>query len=80
MGALAGERQREGFTVETRVECQDKELAIRYRDHAIRLSLQGYFTESESYSREALRLRGDDVDILNEETRRAALLAARSLG
>ena len=41
-------------------------LAIRYRDQAIRLSLQGYFAESESCSREALRLRPDDVDILNE--------------
>ena len=43
-----------------------RNLAIQYRNQAIRLSLQGYFAESESYSREALRLQPDDVDILNE--------------
>jgi tetratricopeptide (TPR) repeat protein len=42
------------------------ELAIQYRDQAIRLSLDGRFAESETLSREALKLRPDDVDILNE--------------
>ena len=37
-----------------------------YRDQAILLSRQGRYAESEAYSREALRLRPDDVDILNE--------------
>ena len=41
-------------------------LATTYRDQAILLSQQGRFAESEAYSREALRLRPDDIDVLNE--------------
>jgi Flp pilus assembly protein TadD len=42
------------------------DLAIKYRNHAILLSQEGRFAESEACSREALRLRPDDVDVLNE--------------
>ncbi len=42
------------------------DLATQYRNQAIRLSLAGRFAESETLSREALRLRPDDVDIMNE--------------
>lgn len=66
MEALVGERAEDALSVETHTQDLDSERAIRYRDHAIWLSLQGYFAESESYSREALRLRPDDVDVLNE--------------
>ncbi len=66
MEALVGERAQDAASVELEAQDLDAELAIRYRDHAIRLSLQGYFAESESFSREALRLRPDDVDVLNE--------------
>jgi Flp pilus assembly protein TadD len=38
----------------------------RLLDQAIRLLRQGRFAESEACSREALRLRPDDVDVLNE--------------
>jgi len=41
-------------------------LANSYRDHAILLSRQGLYAESEAFSREALRIRPDDVDTLNE--------------
>jgi tetratricopeptide (TPR) repeat protein len=44
----------------------DSDLATQNRNQAIRLSLAGRFAESEVLSREALRLRPDDVDILNE--------------
>jgi Flp pilus assembly protein TadD len=40
--------------------------ATMYRDQAIRCSQQGRFAESEAHSREALRFRPDDVDVLNE--------------
>jgi Flp pilus assembly protein TadD len=66
MEALAGKRSEEAAAVETHAALRDADLAIRYRNQAIELLLQGYFAESESYSREALRLRPDDVDILNE--------------
>jgi Flp pilus assembly protein TadD len=42
------------------------DLAKKYRDQAIRLSLQGRFVESEAFSQMALRIRPDDVDVLNE--------------
>jgi Flp pilus assembly protein TadD len=42
------------------------ELAIEYRDQAILLSQAGRFAESEACSREALRKRPDDIDVLNE--------------
>ena len=41
-------------------------LATSYRNQAIVLSQDGRFAESETYSREALRLRPDDIDVLNE--------------
>jgi Flp pilus assembly protein TadD len=66
MEAKVREREQDAASIEAQVQDLDAELATRYRDQAIRLSLQGYFAESESYSREALRLRPDDVDILNE--------------
>jgi len=66
MEAVVSELEQDAAPVEPQAREPDVELAIRYRDHAIRLSLQGYFAESESYAREALRLRPDDVDILNE--------------
>src|SRR5260370_5200142 len=44
----------------------NSDLAISYRDQAILLSQQGRFAESETYSREALRLRPDDINVLNE--------------
>jgi Flp pilus assembly protein TadD len=42
------------------------DLGIVYRDQAIRLSQADRFAESETYARAALRLRPDDVDVLNE--------------
>ena len=63
---LVGERSEDAAAVDTQADDPDAELAIRHRNQAIMLSLQGYFAESESYSREALRLRPDDVDVLNE--------------
>ncbi len=66
MEALVEERSENAAEVETHVDDPDAELAIRLRNQAIVLSLQGYFAESESYSRDALRLRPDDVDTLNE--------------
>jgi len=66
MEAIVSEREQDAAAVESQAQVHDAELAIHCRNHAIRLSLQGYFAESESYSREALRLRPDDVDILNE--------------
>ena len=66
MQALVGERSEDAAAVDTQADDPDAELAIRYRNQAIMLSLQGYFAESESYSREALRIRPDDVDTLNE--------------
>jgi Flp pilus assembly protein TadD len=47
-------------------ECVSTGLAMSYRDQAIRLALQGDWPESETYLREALRLRPDDGDLLNE--------------
>jgi Flp pilus assembly protein TadD len=44
----------------------DRARAIPFRDAAINLALQGRFAESEACSREALRLRPDDVDVMNE--------------
>ncbi len=51
---------------ETRPHLQQSDLAIHYRNQAIRLTLAGRFAESEALSREALRVRPDDVDVLNE--------------
>jgi tetratricopeptide (TPR) repeat protein len=66
MEALVRERDRNAASVGPNDGIDNAALALSYRDHAIRLSLQGHFVESEAYSREALRLRPDDVDILNE--------------
>jgi Flp pilus assembly protein TadD len=44
----------------------ETERVRSYRDRAIGLALEGKFAESEAWSREALRLRPDDVDALNE--------------
>jgi Flp pilus assembly protein TadD len=66
MEALVREQNRNAASIEPHNGIDDAALALSYRDQAIRLSLQGDFAESETYSREALRLRPDDVDILNE--------------
>ena len=50
----------------TQPENVSLDLATWYRDQAIVLSLEGRFAESEACSREALRIRPDDVDVLNE--------------
>ena len=42
------------------------DLGITYRDQAIRLSQEERFAEAEASAREALRLRPNDVDVLNE--------------
>ena len=42
------------------------ELAMQYRSQAIALAQQGRFAESEACCREALRIRPDDVDTLND--------------
>ena len=57
MDALVAGREQNTDTTEAQIRHDGADLAIRYRDQAIRLSLQGYFAESESFSREALRLR-----------------------
>jgi Flp pilus assembly protein TadD len=44
----------------------DVDLAKAYRDLGIRLHQQRRFAEAETYSRAALRLRPDDIDVLNE--------------
>jgi len=49
-----------------RAQGVDSDLATSDRDQAVRLSLQGRFAESEACSRRALRLRPDDIDVLNE--------------
>jgi Flp pilus assembly protein TadD len=66
MKALAGNCSEDAAAVETHASRAETDLAIRYRNQAIVLLQQGYLVESERYSREALRLRPDDVDILNE--------------
>jgi Flp pilus assembly protein TadD len=66
MPALQGERTKDSAAVQTRTQGVDPDLGICYRDQAIKFSLQDRFAESENYSREALRLRPDDVDVLNE--------------
>jgi Flp pilus assembly protein TadD len=54
------------LTAQDRAASADSDRAITYRDQAIRLSLQGRFADSEAVSRQALRLRPDDIDVLNE--------------
>ena len=66
MEALFSQSEQNAASVETQTEAGRTNLAIRYRDHAIRLNMEGCFAESEAYLREALRIRPDDVDILNE--------------
>jgi Flp pilus assembly protein TadD len=44
----------------------ETELVRAHRERAISLALQGRFHESEAWAREALRLRPDDVDAMNE--------------
>jgi Flp pilus assembly protein TadD len=66
MEAIAGVCSHDDSSVEAQVDDALAERAIKYRNQAVILSLQGHFAESESCSREALRLRPDDVDILNE--------------
>jgi Flp pilus assembly protein TadD len=66
MEALVGERSEDATAVAGQTEHSEAELASRYRTQAIGLLLQEDFAGSESYSREALRLRPDDVNILNE--------------
>jgi len=51
---------------QTQPENVSHDLATWYRDQAILLSLDGRFAESEACSREALSIRPDDVDVLNE--------------
>ncbi len=55
MEALVGESAEGAVSDDTKSQDALTELAIQYRNQAIVLSLQGYFVESESYSREALR-------------------------
>lgn len=50
----------------TRRPSGDPDLGLLYRNQAIILSLEGRFVESEAFSRQALELRPDDVDVLNE--------------
>ena len=47
-------------------QCVNTDLAMSYRKQAILLMLQGMPAESEPYLREALRLRPDDTDLLND--------------
>ncbi len=42
------------------------ELARRYRTQSLEMTLQGRYVEAESLARESLRLRPDNVDMLNE--------------
>ena len=49
----------------TQAENVRLDLAARFRDQAIFLSQEDRFAESEACSREALRIRPDDVDALN---------------
>jgi Flp pilus assembly protein TadD len=53
-------------TVAIRRLADDIEPVVSFRDRAIQLSLQGRFVESEACSRQALRLRPDNMDVLNE--------------
>ncbi len=66
MATLVGRLSENPTAAEPGANDPSSDLAIRYRNQAIWLSLRGRFTESESFSREALRLRPNDVDILNE--------------
>ncbi len=66
MEALFSQSEQNADSVETQTEAGRTKLALRYRDHAISLNMEGRFAESEAYLREALRIRPDDVDILNE--------------
>ena len=56
----------DAMSAQPEVDGMTLDLATSYRNVAIRLSRQGLFAESEAHSREALRYRPDDVDVLNE--------------
>jgi Flp pilus assembly protein TadD len=66
MEGIPGAVLAEDAPTRTYTESVHSGLATSYRDQAILLSRQGLYAESEAYSREALRLRPDDVDTLNE--------------
>ncbi len=66
METLVGRRSENSTAAQPSVNDPNSDPAIRYRNQAIWLSRRGRFAESEGFSREALRLRPDDVDILNE--------------
>jgi len=51
---------------QARTQAEESDLATSYCNQAIRLSLQGRFAESEACARAALRLRPDNIDVLNE--------------
>ena len=66
MEALFSQSEQDAASVETQTEAGRTKHALRYRDHAIWLNMEGRFAEAETYSREALHLGPDDVDTLNE--------------
>jgi Flp pilus assembly protein TadD len=66
MKASPAVAEKENAQVWASAQNADSNMATNYRDQAIWLSLQGRFAESEVCSRKALRIRPDDVDVLNE--------------
>jgi len=66
MAGLQDGSARNAAPEQARTRSEESDLATSYRNHAIRLSMQGRFAESEACSRRALRLRPDDIDVLNE--------------
>jgi len=66
MAAIQDEWARNAAPAQGRTHGEESDLATGYRNQAIRLSMQGRFAESEVCSRSALRLRPDDIDVLNE--------------
>jgi len=66
MAVLEGETAEDATAVEPRTPDVERDLATSYRYRALKLLLEDRLAESEVVLREALRLRPDDVDILNE--------------
>jgi Flp pilus assembly protein TadD len=48
------------------IPADGESLAKSYRDESLRLALAGRFPDAEAFAREALRLRPDDVEVMNE--------------
>ena len=66
MPGIQGAGRKNAATVQSSAKGVRFDSKTRLVDQAVLLARQGRFAESETCSREALRLRPDDVDVLNE--------------